>query len=29
MVQINGNQPPVDEQNVATAASALTFGCSA
>ncbi|MNC68933.1 hypothetical protein D3C75_1195770 [compost metagenome] len=29
MVQINGSQPPLEEQNVATAASALTFGCSA
>ncbi|MNF86585.1 hypothetical protein D3C84_690260 [compost metagenome] len=26
MVQINGNQPPLEEQNVATAASGLTVG---
>ncbi|MNV97411.1 hypothetical protein D3C71_1925260 [compost metagenome] len=26
MVQIKGNQPPLDEQNVATAASGLTVG---
>jgi hypothetical protein len=29
MVQINGNQPPLEEQNVATEASGLTFGWSA
>ncbi|MNN60453.1 hypothetical protein D3C81_1756380 [compost metagenome] len=26
MVQINGSQPPLDEQNVATAASGMTCG---
>ncbi|MNG41930.1 hypothetical protein D3C84_1314550 [compost metagenome] len=29
MVQINGNQPPLEEQNVATVVSGLIFGCSA
>ncbi|MOA47362.1 hypothetical protein D3C78_1699900 [compost metagenome] len=28
MVQISGNHPPLDEQNVATEASGLTFGTS-
>ncbi|MNO03483.1 hypothetical protein D3C81_2242060 [compost metagenome] len=29
IVQINGSQPPLEEQNVATEASGLTFACSA
>jgi hypothetical protein len=28
MVQISGSQPPLEEQNVATEASGLTFGTS-